>query len=899
MNAASTSRLTPMFEQYLRIKAGYPDALLFYRMGDFYELFFEDAEIAARELQIALTSRNPNAENPIPMCGVPWHAVENYAGQLVNKGYKVAFCDQVQDPREAKGLVERAVSRVLTSGTAVEDVSLDAKHHSWLAALFWNGEDGGGLVWADVSTGFWSGLQVKKSAELWQWTLKTAPRELLVPEDLSLPASLTQGEIQIVRLPVRSHFDPRRSRERLLAAQTVGDLGALGLEKRPELVRACGALLAYLEQTQLRDVRHLSSFVPLDPGRHLIIDEVTERNLELFRRLDGRKGPGTLRHVLDHTQTPMGGRLLEESLRNPWREAAPIKETQDVVEWLVLHADVRRELRTALRAVYDLERLSTRIALNRTSPKDFLALRQSLAALPAVRAVVENMTPETYITERQKHLDHLPAALRRAFAGWDDLADHAELLCRALEDNPPPQITEGGLFRAGYDTELDELLDLVNHGERRVQELLEREQAATGIAKLKLGYNRVFGYFFELSKALNIEAPAHFIRRQTLANAERFTTAELKELEEKLLSAADRRKSLEYRLFRELREKTAEARPRMLFMADILAHLDYWQSLAETADRYKWCRPELRDDLQIHIREGRHPVVEAFLGSNFVPNDFHMDEKRRLVLITGPNMAGKSTVLRQTALICLLAHMGSFVPAGEASLGLCDRIFSRVGASDNLSQGQSTFMVEMTETARILRQAGKRSLVVLDEIGRGTSTFDGLALAWAVAEELVRRGGHGIRTLFATHYHELTTLEGKLPGVHTMSIAVREWNNEILFLRRLVPGPADRSYGIEVARLAGVPQSVVQRAREILSGLEQSRDRPVQLHRPTPGVLPGLELPRIEESPKQETEPVACRPDHPLLVALRDTDPETLTPLEALKRLTEWKLLWGTNNETP
>lgn len=892
MNASPVSRLTPMFEQYLRIKSSYPDALLFYRMGDFYELFFEDAETAARELQIALTSRNPNAETPVPMCGVPWHAVESYASQLVNKGYKVAFCDQVQDPKEAKGLVDRAVSRVITSGTAIEDASLESKGHTYLGALFWNGENGGGLAWADVSTGSWSGLQVKKLPELWQWALKMAPRELLVPEDCSLPGALTQGDMQIVRLPFRSHFEPGRARERLLAAQSVGDLAALGLEKRPELMQACGALLAYLEQTQLRDIRHLNDFVPLDLGRHLLIDDVTERNLEIFRRLDGRKGPGTLRHVLDTTQTPMGGRLLEESLRNPWREIGPIKETQDAVEWLAHQEVVRQELRTALRAVYDLERLSTRIALNRTSPKDFLALRQSLASLPAVRAAVENMPSQHYPTEQEAQYEHLPAALHRVFSRWDSLADYAELLSQALEDNPPPQITEGGLFRPGYNAELDELLDLVNHGEGKLQTLLEQEQAATGIPKLKLGYNRVFGYFFELSKAVDAQVPAHFIRRQTLANAERFTTAELKELEEKLLSAADKRKSLEYKLFQQLREHVAAARPRILFMADLLAHLDYWQTLAETAVRYGWSRPELRTDQEIHIREGRHPVVEALLESTFVPNDLHMNEKRRLLLITGPNMAGKSTVLRQTALICLLAQMGSFVPAKEASLGLCDRIFSRVGASDNLAQGQSTFMVEMTETARILRQATKRSLVILDEIGRGTSTFDGLALAWAVAEELAERAGGGIRTLFATHYHELTGLEGTIPGVHTMNIAIREWNGEIVFLRRLVPGPSDRSYGIEVARLAGVPQSVVQRAKEILARLEKTRDRTSGPLRTTPVLLPGLVIPPSFE--EQKTEPPA--PEHPLLIALRDTDPETLTPLEALKRLTEWKLLWGTTS---
>ena len=635
-----------MFEQYLRIKEGYPDALLFYRMGDFYELFFEDAEVASRELQIALTSRNPNAESPIPMCGVPWHAAEGYVSQLLNKGYKIAFCDQVEDPRAARGLVERAVTRVYTPGTAVEDVSLEPKGHTYLGALFWSADtDRGGFAWVDVSTGYWAGLHVKKSQELWQWAQKIAPRELLLPEDADVPASLHLTDIQAVRVPLRSHFDYKRSAERVLAAQSVAELGALGLEDRKELVQACGALLAYLEQTQMQDTKHLAPFEPLDLGQHLLIDDVTERNLELFRRLDGRKGVGTLRHVLDSTQTPMGGRLLEERLRNPWRELAPIQETQDAIAWLVAHPENRKKLRETLSGVYDLERLSTRIALNRTSPRDMLSLRQSLAALPPVKSAITSSDADT---------------------------------------------------------------------------------------------------------------------------------------------------------------------PR---------------------------------------------------------------------------------VLRQTALICLLAQMGSFVPAREAQLGLCDRIFSRVGASDNLAQGQSTFMVEMMETARILRQATKRSLVILDEIGRGTSTFDGLALAWAVAEELARRAGGSIRTLFATHYHELTALEGKIPGVHTMNIAIREWNGEIVFLRRLIPGPSDRSYGIEVARLAGVPQPVVQRAREILAQLEHNKgSSPVR--QVMPNLLPGIQLP--EAKPKKAVEEVAAaEPEHPLLVALRDTNPDALTPLEALKRITEWKLLWG------
>ena len=896
-------KLTPMFEQYLRIKEDYPDALLFYRMGDFYELFFDDAETTARELQIALTCRNPNAELKAPMCGVPYHAVEGYISQLLDKGYRVAICEQIEDPKEAKGLVKRAVTRVLTPGTVIDDANLDAKEHNYLGALFWNQDaEAGAFAWVDVSTGEWSGLYSRKLAELWQWAQKMAPRELLLPEGVDTPAMATLGTTQTVRVPARSHFDLKSGTERVMRAQGVADLGSLGLEGKPELVRACAALLAYLAQTQKQELSHLAPFKPLNLGRHLIIDEVTERNLELFHRLDGRKGPGTLWHILDRTLTPMGGRLLEERMHHPWREAGPIRETQQVVEWL-FQDDVRREaLRTALDLVYDLERLSTRIFLNRATPKDFIALRQSLSALPAVRAPLERpANPEgTYPTDAETSGDTLPKPLSDMLSAWDDLADYADLLRRALTDNPPHLVTEGGLFRPGFDPDLDELLDLAEHGEARLQELLAEEQTVSGLPKLKLGYNRVFGYFFELSRAGADSVPEHFVRRQTLANAERFTTERLKELEEKLVSATDRRKTLEYRLFQSLRDTVAEARPRVLFMADMLAHLDFWQSLADVARRNGWVRPDVHTGHDIVIREGRHPVVEAMQGSaSFVPNDLRMDEKRRLLLITGPNMAGKSTVLRQTAIICLLAQMGAFVPAREASIGIADRIFSRVGASDNLAQGQSTFMVEMMETARILRQASKRSLVILDEIGRGTSTFDGMALAWAVVEELTRRAGGGIRTLFATHYHEITSLEGRIPGVHNMNIAIREWNGDIVFLRRLVPGPADKSYGIEVARLAGVPHSVVQRARELLTDLERTRDAARGTNSaPSRQTLPGVDLPSRQEQVDTIVAPPPCSGvEHPLLVALRDIDTDDMTPLEALKRITEWKQLWGTTRE--
>ena len=888
-------RLTPMYRQYLEIKKEYPDALLFYRMGDFYELFFEDAETAARELQLALTSRSRD-EGGVPMCGVPWHAAESYISQLVEKGFKIAVCDQVEDPKQAKGLVKRAVTRVVTGGTVLEDANLEAKAHTYLGAFLWDEAAGAGaFAWLDVSTGAWTGLQSPHKEELRQWVLKMAPRELLVPDKDEVPLSFTSTPgIQVVRLPARSHFELPQAKERVLAAQHVQEAAALGLEKSPQLMQACGALIAYLESMQKQDPAQLAPFRPLEKGRYLILDEVTERNLELFSRLDGKRGAGTLWAVMDHTCTPMGGRLLEERMRCPWRRLDPILRTQEAVEFFLARKDIRKALREALKNVYDMERLSTRIALNRCQPRDFAALRESLRALPAVRDALLLPEKGRFSTEDERRGETLPEALRLIVKKWVGMEDIAALLTRALKDDLPPQITEGGLFRPGYNAELDELLDLAEHGESRLQELLGEEQQKNSMPKLKLGYNHVFGYYFELSRAQQTSPiPEYFQRRQSLVNSDRFTTPALQELEEKMLTAAERRKSLEYRLYQELRATVAESRPRLAESASALARLDFWQGLAHAAEKNGWTRPELCEGQHLSIHQGRHPAVEAVVGrSAFIPNDLVMDEKRRLILITGPNMAGKSTVLRQTALIVIMAQMGSFVPASEARIGLVDRIFSRVGASDNLAQGQSTFMVEMMETARILRQAGRRSLVILDEIGRGTSTFDGLALAWAVVEELSRRAGGSIRTLFATHYHELTGLAQTLPGVCNMNIAIREWNGDIVFLRRLIPGPADKSYGIEVARLAGVPASVVQRARDILAQLEAARGK-ARVAKLETAILPGLQPRPVPPA----TAPAPVHEDHPLLDALRALNPDAMTPMDALKLLSDWKALWGSPSQ--
>ncbi|MEF2229557.1 MAG: DNA mismatch repair protein MutS, partial [Pseudodesulfovibrio sp.] len=795
--------------------------------------------------------------------------------QLLDKGYKIAICDQIEDPREAKGLVKRAVTRVLTPGTVVDDSNLKSKENNYLASMYWDATRGsGGIAWLDFSTGQWSGLESRREPELWQWLMKINPRELLLPQGRTIPPQYGELSTQVTSVPPGTYFDGASSARRINELQGTAGLELLDLRDKPELIRACGALLAYLEHTQKGDFSHLGEFRPVNLGRHLLLDEVTERNLEIFRRLDGRGGKGTLWRVLDRTMTPMGGRLLEARLRQPWREPAPIEKNQQCVAWLFARDQLRADLRRALDSVYDLERLSTRIFLGRAMPKDFVALRQSLPMLARLRGLLET----------QADLAEAPD-LQKLLGKWDDMEDLAALLGAALVDSPPPVITDGGLFRKGFDPKLDELIELNEHGEDRLAELHQKEMAESGISKLKLGYNKVFGYYFEVSKAFQGQVPGHFVRRQTLVNCERYITPDLKAMEDRILSASEERKRLEYALFQQMRERLAAARSRFLFMADGVAALDYWQGLAEAARVNEWNRPELHDGLEIEIEAGRHPVVEDAMGAaNYIPGDLTMGRDKRILLITGPNMAGKSTVLRQVAILMIMAQIGSFVPARRARLGLADRVFSRVGASDNLAQGHSTFMVEMTETARILRQATMRSLVILDEIGRGTSTYDGLSLAWAVVEELSTRARGGIRTLFATHYHELTSLEGKIEGLRNLNIAVKEWKGDIVFLRRLVPGPADRSYGIEVAKLAGVPRSVVDRAREILANLEEkSQDERSggAVERASQRLLPGFGAPPIEIGPELT--------EHPIITQLTALDVDGMTPIQALMLLNQWK----------
>lgn len=868
-------KLTPMLEQYQRIKAEYADALLFYRMGDFYELFFSDAVTASRELGIALTSRNKNAGMDVPMCGVPWHASASYIAQLVEKGFVVAICDQTEDPKnkQGKGLVARAVTQVITPGTILDTTNLEAGRHNYLGCVVHNGNTFG-FVWADISTGQWTGAEFTKEEDVWQWVLKMGPRELILSKSIGVPSNPFFAQVHVVRPNEDIH--PTRVRAILCQAQHVRDLESLGLEKKPLLALACAHLLRYLEQTQQGSIDQLEAFVPLNLSRRMLIDDTTERNLELFTTSTGGKGKGTLRALLRTTITPMGGRMMEDMLHHPWRERESILAIQEAVHFFWADDAKRKRFREDLLVLADLERLTQRIALNRTSPKDLVALRHSLLHLPAIYATLTSFASKD---------NACPSLVTKVLEQWDSLEDVGALLNNALVDDPPMLITEGGLFMPGYRSELDSLLDMVEHAQQKLDDLLARERERSGIAKLKLGYNRVFGYYYEVSKAVQATIPASFIRRQSLMNAERFTTEELKALEEALLTASEKRKTLEYTLFLDLRAQVAAHRERLLFVSSLIAHLDYWQALAQLGRECQWTMPTFLETPEIVICEGRHPVLESITGrTNFVPNDLRLAEGRSFCLLTGPNMSGKSTILRQTALIVILAQMGSMVPARSAKLGLVDKLFSRVGASDNLAQGESTFMVEMKETARILRQASKHSLVILDEIGRGTSTYDGVALAWAIVEYIVKRSDGRMRTLFATHYHELIELEGLLPEVFTMNVAIREYNGTIVFLHKLIPGPTDKSYGVEVARLAGIPQQVVQRAKELLARLETGKQGMQQAVRVTAQqMLPGI-------APQSVAKPVVSEaPLRDLIKAFCALEPEQMTPMDALAHLADWK----------
>ncbi len=807
--------LTPMLRQYQEIKSGYPDAILFYRMGDFYEMFYEDARVASRVLEITLTSRDRNKENGVPMCGVPVHAADSYLTRLVQAGYRVAVCDQVEDPRKAKGLVKREVIRVVTPGLLTAEGSLGPKSNNFTVSICQDGQKGAwGLACVDISTGEFRVTELDGEEELLAELFRLEPREIVSPEAwkqgelLKKIGQAMSGVFNTFRPDV--WFEPARASEVLKEHFRTLSLSGFGLSDRGPAVSAAGALFSYIVETQKSDLSHITKITPYHIHEYLVIDEATKRNLELISNaLDhGRKG--TLLDLLDLTVTPMGGRLLKKWILYPLKNLEKINQRLDCVEALVRDGVVRGEIRSTLRRVYDLERLVGRAVMGTANPRDLVALRQSLSRVPAIREFVAGLCS-------------VGAMFRELENSIDPMEELVDLIERGIREDCPVQLRDGGIIRQGFNQELDELVAIQKDGRSFIAGVEAKEREQTGISTLKVGFNRVFGYYIEVSRGQAARVPEHYIRKQTLVSAERYITPELKEVESKILTAQERRQELEYRLFQDIRQKVARSGDRIQKTASALAVLDCLCALASAAIRYDYRRPVLTSDRNIEIVQGRHPVVEQTVRQEgFVPNDVVLNHSEaQLIIITGPNMAGKSTVLRQTALIVLMAQMGSFVPAQKATIGLVDQIFTRVGATDYLARGQSTFMVEMSETANILNNATGSSLVILDEIGRGTSTYDGLAIAWAVAEHLLTKDGTGVKTLFATHYHELTRLAVAWDRVKNMHVAVREWKGNIVFLRQLRQGATNKSYGIQVAALAGVPDSVIKRAQKVLKEVEK------------------------------------------------------------------------------
>ena len=848
--------MTPMMVQWHAAKAAHPDALLFFRMGDFYELFGDDAVEASRVLELTLTSRDKNKDGGLPMAGVPHHALHGYLGRLIEQGYRVAVCDQMEDPRQAKGIVKRAVTRVVTPGVIMDDVQLDPGRNNYLCAV-WPGLRGYGLAYGDVTTGELRATLASSLSAVLSELGRVEPREVLLPiaSEPALGEGARRAGAEVTGLSVED-FDARATLAQ--RARGAGD----------EVQRALGALGRYLERT-----RPVGDLVVTDPepyslDDHVDLEETTFRNLEIVQTLVGGRRKGSLLGQMDRTATPMGARCLRRWLQRPLRRRDAIEARHDAVGELLKDAFARDEVRSALGRMYDVERLGGRVLAGLATPKDFAALRQSLGCLGQLRAALQALAAPRLVELGQT---------------LDPLDDVRATLEEVLAEDPAQSPAEGRVIREGHDAEVDRLVATSRSGKGWILEYEGAQRAATGIASLKVRFNRVFGYYIEVTRANVHLVPPSYIRKQTISTGERFYTVELKEFETDVLTAEERRVAREQTLFEDLRTQLRESASRVLRTAARLAELDVLSTLAEVAHARGYVRPRLYDDGRLVLRGCRHPVVEAALpAGSFVPNDVEMDTAgHRVLLITGPNMAGKSTVMRQVALVVLMAQIGSFVPASEADIGLVDRIFTRVGASDDLSRGQSTFMVEMSETAFILKHATDRSLIVLDEIGRGTSTYDGLSIAWAVAEHI--HDHIGARTLFATHYHELTELSRTREHVHNVHVAVREWNDEVVFLRKLQDGATGRSYGIQVGRLAGLPEQVLQRARDVLAGLEATdlapdTDRPAAHHPGSARQMALFEGSLGGDAVASEIERAVAR-----------VDVDRTTPLEALRLVERWQ----------
>ena len=795
-----------MMQQYLRIHDQYADCLLLFRLGDFYELFFEDAKTASRELELTLTGKDCGLEERAPMCGVPYHSVNTYIEKLIAKGYKVAICEQMEDPALAKGLVERDVVRVITAGTVTDPSMLEDKSNNYLMCVYLDGKKAG-IAYADVSTGEFFVMEPEINMLRAQIT-RVNPMEVICNDPPELTA-MTGADIRGLNGQPRIWFQRKNAEDTLFDHFHLNQLTSLGLTDKKQATCAAGALLRYLHETQKNSLEHIRTLRFAENGKTMLLDQNTRRNLELTESLRGESRKGTLLELLDMTSTAMGGRLLRRWVEQPLLDEREINNRLDAVQEMVDNRILGMSVAEELEGVYDMERLMNKVAYRNMNARDCLALSASLKRIPGIRELLHNVHSEEMVRIRDE---------------LNPLEDLTDLLERAVHPDAPVVITEGGIIREGYSEVLDEYREAQTSGKQWILDLEAKEREETGIRNLRIQYNKVFGYYIEITKSFLSQVPERYIRKQTLTNAERYMTPELKEIEQKIIGAQEQSVRLELQLFNEIRDRIAEKIDGIQQTAQALKKLDAFQSLSRAASENRYVRPSMTADGTLSITEGRHPVVERSLkDGGFIPNDTLLDENdNRMMIITGPNMAGKSTYMRQVALICLMAQIGSFVPAKEAVLPVCDRIFTRVGASDDLASGQSTFMVEMSETAHILRNATKNSLIILDEIGRGTSTFDGLSIAWAVVEYIADKGKIGAKTLFATHYHELSELEGHLDGVKNYCISVKEHGEDVIFLRKIVRGGADKSFGVHVARLAGIPHPVIVRAHEIQARLEVS-----------------------------------------------------------------------------
>ncbi len=799
-------------QHYLETKKQYEDCILFYRLGDFYEMFFDDAKTVSKELELTLTGKECGLEERAPMCGVPYHAVDSYLNRLVQKGYKVAIAEQMEDPKLAKGLVKREVVRIVTPGTVTSAAALDETKNNYLMGIVYLG-DTFGVASADISTGDFLVTEVPSERELFDEINKFSPSEIICNNAFYM-SGIDLEELKnkynfIVSALDNRFFSDEMCRKILKEHYKVGSLDGLGLGDYDAGVIAAGAVMQYMYETQKSTLAHITAITPYSSGQFMVLDISTRRNLELLETLREKQKRGTLLWVLDKTKTAMGARLLRTYIEQPLLKKEAILERQNAVEELNLNYISREELREYLNSIYDLERLIGRISYKTAGPRDLIAFKNSLSMLPYIKNILGEFTS---------------SLLKEFYEELDTLEDLYALIDQSILEDPPITVREGGIIKEGYNEEADKLRNAKTEGKTWLAELEEKEREKTGIKNLKVKFNKVFGYYFEVTNSFKDMVPEYFIRKQTLTNAERYTTDELKNLEEVIMGAEDKLVSLEYELFCQVRDHIAGEVLRIQKTAKAIAGVDVFASLSLVATRNNYTKPKINDKGVIHIKNGRHPVVEQMMRDDmFVANDTYLDNgKNRISIITGPNMAGKSTYMRQTALIVLMAQLGSFVPADSANIGICDRIFTRVGASDDLASGQSTFMVEMTEVANILRNATRHSLLILDEIGRGTSTFDGLSIAWAVVEHIANTKILGAKTLFATHYHELTELEGTMSGVNNYCIAVKEQGDDIVFLRKIVKGGADKSYGIQVAKLAGVPDSVIARAKELVEELSNA-----------------------------------------------------------------------------